>query len=331
MPFLDSNHQRAAMLILVLGIALVVALTPFATGIIGIPVLYVVFQPVHDWLMRRTGPRTSAALVVLLALFLIVVPGVSFAGLIVTQAQEIAGGMVQSTLLERLAALHIRGTSIGPQLADLGGKLVSWLGSSAFGLIGTATRLALNLVIALFGLYYLLLRPGETWDSVRPYIPFSPQNTEILRQRFRNVTVSTIIGTGLVAAIQGLLVGIGFWVTGLSNALFWGVVTMVLAILPVVGSGMVFVPGAIALALGGHWGWAIALAIWGLVVVGNVDYIVRPIIFRRWANIHPLITLIGALAGVPFFGILGLLIGPLALSYFFELIRMYREEYLTES
>jgi predicted PurR-regulated permease PerM len=328
MAFLDSNHQRAAVLILILGIALVLGLTPFATGIIGIPVLYVVFHPVHAWLMRRTGPRTSATLVVLLALFLIVVPGVSFAGLIVSQAQQIASGVVQSPVLDRLAQLHIGGTAIGPQLADLGSKLISWIGSSAFGLIGTATRLALNLVISLFGLYYLLLRPSETWESVRPHIPFSRENTEILRQRFRNVTISTIIGTGLVAAIQGLLVGIGFWVTGLSNALFWGVVTMVLAILPVVGSGLVFGPGAIALGLGGHWGWAIALLLWGILIVGNVDYIVRPIIFRRWANIHPLITLIGALAGVPYFGILGLLIGPLALSYFFELIRMYREEYL---
>lgn len=328
MAFFDSARQRAALLILVLGIALLVGLSPFATGILGIPVLYVVFEPVHTWLTRHTGERLSAALVVTLALFLIVVPGVSFAGLIVTQAQDIASGVVHSPLLDRLAAMHIRGITIGPQLADLGSKLVSWIGSSAFGLIGTATRLALNLVISLFGLYYLLLRPGETWSAVTPYIPFSPQNTDILRQRFRNVTVSTVIGTGMVAAIQGTMVGLGFWVTGLSNALFWGVVTVVFAILPVVGSGLVFGPGAIALALGGHWGWAIALALWGLLVVGNVDYVVRPMIFRRWANIHPLITLIGALAGVPYFGLLGLLIGPLALSYFFELIRIYREEYL---
>lgn len=329
MPFLDTNHQRAAILILALGIAIVVALTPFATGLIGIPVLYVVFQPVHDWIAKRTSPRISAAFVVVIALFLIVVPGVSFAGLLVSQAQEIAGGVVTSPLLGRISQLHFKSVAIGPQLADLGGKLVSFIGSSAFGLIGTATRLALNLVIALFGLYYLLLRPGEIWASVCPYIPFSTKNTEVLRLRFRNVTVSTIVGTGVVAAIQGVAVGLGFWVTGLSNALFWGVVTMVFAILPVVGSGLVWGPGAIALALGDHWGMGIGLAIWGLVVVGNVDYIVRPIIFRRWANIPPLVTLVGALAGVPYFGLLGLLIGPLALSYFFELIRMYREEYLT--
>jgi predicted PurR-regulated permease PerM len=328
MAFLDSNHQRAATLILVLGVALVIALRPFATGLIGIPVLYVCFMPVHGWLARHAPARLAAGLVVLIALFLIVIPGASFTGLIVTQAQEIASGVVQSPFLSRVAELHVRSFNVGTQLADLGGKVVSWIGSSAFGLIGTATRLVLNLTIALFGLYYLLLRPAETWTAVRPHIPFSAANTELLRLRFRNVTVSTIIGTGLVAAIQGALVGIAFWAAGLSNALFWGVVTMVFAILPIVGSGMVWGPAAIALALGNRWGWAIAMVVWGLVVVANVDYIVRPLVFKRWANIHPLVTLIGALAGVPYFGLLGLLIGPLALSYFFELLRMYREEYL---
>ena len=221
------------------------------------------------------------------------------------------------------------GIDLGPRLADLGTQVVAWIGSSAFGLVGTATRLALNLTISLFGLFYLLLQPQDTWEAVRPYIPFSAKNTEKLRQRFRDVTSATIIGTGLTAAVQGLLVGIGFWVTGLPNAVFWGVVTMVFAILPVVGSGLVWGPGAIALMLSGRAGPGVLLAIWGAVVVGNVDYVVRPRIFRRWANIHPLVTLLGALAGVPFFGILGLLIGPLALSYFFELVKMYREEYLS--
>ncbi len=331
MPFLDTNHQRAALMILVLGIALLVAFAPFATGLVGIPVLFVMFEPVHRWLARRMGLRLSAAIVVVLALFLIVVPGASFAGLIVAQAQDIASGVVQSPLLGRLAQLRVREFDVGAPLADLGGKLVAWIGTSAFGLIGTATRLALNLTISLFGLYYLLLRSGDTWDAVRPYIPFSAENAERLRQRFRNVTVSTVVGTGLVAAIQGAMVGVGFWAVGLSNALFWGVVTVVLAILPVVGSALVWGPGAIALAIEGRYGWAIALALWGILGVGNVDYIVRPKIYSRWANIHPLVTLLGALAGVPHFGILGLLIGPLALSYFFELIGMYREEYLRDA
>jgi predicted PurR-regulated permease PerM len=329
MPLIDSNHQRAALLILLLGVGLVLALTPYATGLIGIPVLYAVFTPVHEWLSLRVRPKVAATLVVTLALFLIVVPGVSFAGLIVSQAQEIAGGVIRNPLLGRLRELKLGGIELGPRLADLGAQVVGWIGSSAFGLVGTATRLALNLTISLFGLFYLLLQPGETWEAVRPYIPFSAKNTEKLRQRFRDVTTSTIIGTGVTAGIQGLLVGLAFWLTGLPNAVFWGVVTMVFAILPVVGSALVWGPGGLALILGHHALAGVLLILGGAVIVGNVDYVIRPMVFRRWADIHPLVTLVGALAGVPYFGILGLLIGPLALSYFFELVKMYREEYLS--
>lgn len=328
MPFLDTNHQRAALVVLLLGFALAVSLTPYATGLVGVPVLYVIFAPVHDWLARRMKPALAGTLVVLLGLFLIVVPGASFAGVIVSEAQQIATGVIQSPILGRLAQLRIGGTDIGPELADLGRRIIGWLGSGAFSLVGTATRLALNLTIAFFGLYYLLLRPRETWAAVRPYIPFSAANADKLQQRFRDVTISTLIGTGLTAAIQGTLVAIGFAVTGLPNAVFWGVVTVLFAILPVLGSGLVWGPGVLALVLDGRYGAAVALALWGLLAVGGVDYVIRPMVFRRWANIHPIVTLVGAMAGVPYFGILGLLIGPLALSYFFELIRMYREEYL---
>jgi predicted PurR-regulated permease PerM len=329
MPFLDTNHQRAALVILLLGFALAVSLTPYATGLVGIPVLYVIFAPLHDWLARRVKPALAGGLVVLLGLFLIVVPGASFAGVIVSEAQQIATGVIQSPILGRLAQLRIGGTDLGPELADLGRRIIGWLGSGAFSLVGTATRLALNLTIAFFGLYYLLLRPGETWAAVRPYIPFSAANADKLQQRFRDVTISTLIGTGVTAAIQGTLVAIGFAVTGLPNAVFWGVVTVLFAILPVLGSGLVWGPGVLALVLDGRYGAAVALAIWGVIAIGSVDYVIRPIVFRRWAQIHPIVTLVGAMAGVPYFGILGLLIGPLALSYFFELIRMYREEYLS--
>jgi predicted PurR-regulated permease PerM len=139
-----------------------------------------------------------------------------------------------------------------------------------------------------------------------------------------------LIGTGLTASIQGLLVGVGFWVTGIPNALFWGVVTVIVAILPVVGSALVWGPGVAHLALVGRYGWAIALAVWGVVLVGNIDNVIRPMVFRRWAQIHPFITIIGAFAGIQYFGLLGLLIGPLAISYFFELIQMYRQEYLED-
>ncbi len=329
MPFFDTKHDRAGFLVLLLGLALVVALFPYASGLIGIPVLYTVFAPLHDWLSKHVHARLAASFVVLVALFAIVIPGISFAGLVLTEAQQIASSMIRSPLLQRISELRVGELDLGPRIAALGETLVSWFGSNAFGLVGTAARLFLNLTIALFGLFYLLLRPGETWEAVGPYIPFSDKNTEKLRRRFRDVTTSTVIGTGLSAAMHGTLMGLGFWVTGLPDALFWGVVTAAFSILPLLGAGLVWGPGAIVLALDHRYGAAAALALWGVIVIGNVDYVIRPMVYRRWAHIHPLVTLVGALAGVPYFGIMGLLIGPLAVSYFFELIKMYGEEYLS--
>src|SRR5881227_3528902 len=139
MGLLDSKQQSAAAIVLLLGVAIVIALSPYVTGLVGIPVLYAVFAPVQQWLARRMREQLAAILVVALALFLIVVPGVSFAGLVVAQAQQIAGSVVRNPILGRLAQLQIAGVDLGPRIADLGAQVVSWIGSSAFGLIGTAT------------------------------------------------------------------------------------------------------------------------------------------------------------------------------------------------
>ncbi len=330
MPIFDTTRQRAALLVALLGVGLALALAPYATGLIGAVVLYVIFAPLNGALRKHLSPGLTASLITGLALILVLVPGFSFAGLIVSQAQEMASGVVQSPLLKRLGDPHLRvaGFAIGPRLATLGETLVTWMGSSAFGLIGTATRLALNLTIAFFTFYFLLLRPQESWELVNPYIPFSEENTERLRQRFRDVTNSTLVGTLLVAMAQGALVAAAFAVVGLSNAVFWGAVTAIFAILPLVGSGLIWGPGAISLALDGRYAAAVGMAIFGIVIVGMVDNILRPFVYRRWAQIHPLVTLIGAIGGVRYFGVLGILIGPLGLSYFFELIRMYHEEYI---
>src|SRR2546428_9348574 len=247
---------------------------------------------------------------------------------LLNRAREITQTVRKGPTTGWSGGLQFRGIPIGPRLAEAGGRIVEAIGASAFGLVGTATRMTLNLTISFFGLYYVLKHPGDVWLGARPYIPFSDANTEKLGKRFKDVTVSTVIGTGVVAALQGALLGIAFWIAGLPNGLFWSVVTMALAILPVVGSGMVWGPAAVVLIMQGRAVAGILLIVWGVVVVGSVDNFIRPLIYRRFSTIHPLITLIGAIGGVSYFGLLGLLIGPLALSYFFELIRMYREEYL---
>lgn len=291
--------------------------------------LAVLFAPMHGWFVRQGAPSGFASFVVtLLGAVLLIVPGVVVAGLLINEAQQVTQNVLQAPILERFQSLQIRGIPIGPKLAEVASQIVGAIGASAFGLVGTATRLTLNLTISFFGLYYVLKHPGDVWLDARPYIPFSRENTETLGKRFKDVTVSTVVGTGVVAAIQGALVGLALWAAGLPNGLFWGVVTMGLAILPVVGSGMVWGPAAVILLMQGHTVPGVLMIVWGAVVVGGIDNFIRPLIYRRFSAIHPLITLIGAIGGVAKFGLLGLLVGPLALSYFFELIRMYRDEYL---
>jgi predicted PurR-regulated permease PerM len=328
MPFLDTRKQRASALILVLGVGLAIAIWPFLTGVIAAPVLYVVFAPLHRALARYSRPGVAAGIAVAIALMVIVVPGALLIGLIAGQAQDMAAGVIQSPLLDRLRELRVGPYDIGDQLRQIGSRIVAFAGASLLALVGTATRLALQLTVAFFGLYYMLVQPERAWLTVRPFIPFSTESAERLRQRFKDVAASTLIGTFATAVVQGVAVGLAFEIVGLANALFWGVVTVILSILPVVGSGLIWGPGALALALEGRYGWAVALVVWGVFVVGNIDNVIRPMVFRRWARIHPFVTVIGAFAGLRYFGLLGLLIGPLAISYFFELIRMYREEYL---
>lgn len=330
MPLLDTDRQRAAWLILALGLALLYALWPFSTGLVGAPVLYVIMAPLHRWLTRWLPTRAAAGVVVVLGILLVLGPGVSVVGLVASEAQDMATGVIRSPLLARISRIRVGPYQVGAQLEQIGSQVVSFIGTSALGLIGTAARAGIQLTIAFFGLYYLLIAPQATWRAVRPFIPFSAASAEILRRRFGDVTVSTLVGTGVTAGVQGLAVGTAFWVVGLSNPFFWGVVTVIFAILPVVGSGLVWGPGAAALVMDGRYGAAIGLAIWGIVVVGNVDNVIRPLVFRRWAQIHPFVTVIGAFMGLRYFGLLGLLIGPLAISYFFELIRMYRVEYLQD-
>jgi len=141
------------------------------------------------------------------------------------------------------------------------------------------------------------------------------------------VTEATLLGTALVAVAQGTLVGTGFWLVDLPNPLFWGTVTAFASVLPVLGSGLVWAPAAIMLLAQGRVGAAATMLVIGAGIASNVDNLIRPLVYKRVSNTHPMITLVGAFAGVRYFGLLGILLGPLAIAYLFELLHAYRQEY----
>lgn len=326
MPLLQTPRARAAALVAALGIAIGAALLPFASGLLGIGVLYVICAPLHRRLARRVPERLAALLVLSLALLGVLLPLGVVVGIIVSEAPATLRALEETAVLGRISELRVGSIDLGTQLASAGGAAVGWLSQQAIAFFGSAARGTLSLVIAFFGLYYLLLYPGTVWRSVRAFLPFSDRTADALRVRFHRVTEATLVGTALTAMVQGTIVGLGFWAVGLPSAAFWGVITALVSVLPMLGSALVWVPGVVVLAMGEHWAaMAVLLAIG--VFAANVDNVVRLIVFKKVSNIHPMATLIGAFAGLKYFGLLGVLLGPLAIAYFFELLRMYRLEY----
>lgn len=329
MRLFDVPRERAQILVLGLGLAILVAVVPFAPGLLGAGVLYVVFDPVHRRLSRYLTPRASAAITLVLATVLILVPGALLAMVVIDRAPAAIATLQQSTIFARLSRLRIADLEIGAFLTRMGDDALAWLSRQAFALFGSAVQATLNLVVAMFGLYFVLAPGPEVWPRFREYLPFSSASTDTLRERFRSVTEAMLLGIALTATLQGTVVGLGFWIVGLPQPLFWGLITAFASILPVMGSALVWLPGTIVLVADGRYGAALALLVIGAGIASNIDNVIRPVVYRRVSHIHPMTTIVGAFAGVAQFGLIGVLLGPLAISYFFELVRIYRLEYGT--
>lgn len=327
MPFLDTPKSRARALILVLGLALLYALRPFLSGLLGAIILAVVFAPLHKRLAARMPSRLAAAIVVLIALIVILLPAAWLTGVLIAEAPEAFKTVQESSALGRFSTFQIGSFAVGPELARASGTVMQWLSTRFMGLVGGAARALLNIVIALFGLYFMIVSSGSLWPRFRALLPFSEANAELLRERFNSVTQATLLGIVFTATLQGLIVGLAFWGVGLARPAFWGVMTGIASILPLFGSGLIWLPGSLVLAVEQQYVKAFILLAIGVVVASNVDNVIRPLVYRRVSNIHPMVTLVGGFAGVSAFGLIGLLLGPLAIAYFFELLELYEEEY----
>jgi predicted PurR-regulated permease PerM len=323
-----SGKWRAAAMLVGLGIAVAIGMVPFLPGLFGAAVLHVLTVRAHKWLVKKRVPPALAAGTMLLAVLLVLlVPGGWLVGMLVDQVPRAVALLDAAPIAQRLQGIEIGPFNLGEQVARAGGQLTTAASKVILGMLGGAATATLNLVIALLGLYYLLLSADHMWPALKRYLPFTDGDSEELRQKFYEVTNATVVGVVAVACLQGALVGLAFAVVGLPNAVVWGTVTAVASVLPLVGSALVWGPGAIALVGTGEVGRAIGLALFGLVVVSNVDNVFRPLVLRAVGNLHPLTTLLGAFAGVQYFGLIGILLGPLGITWFFELLVIYDREY----
>lgn len=327
MTFLATRRQRAEFLIFALGVAIGLAVLPFFSGLLGAAVLYVIFVRLYRTLGRRLSPGIAAATTLIIALVVLALPLAYVLGLLINQAPDVLRRIQGSALFARASELRIGGMQVGGELAKASGTLISWISTQLLTFVGSATSAVLNLVIAFFGLYYMLHSGDYLWARCREYMPFSSQTADALRDRFYALTEAMLLGTALVALVQGAIVGVGFAVVGLSDPFFWGTVTAFASILPVLGSALVWLPATLVLVAQGRYGAGVTMLVAGGGLASNIDNVIRVLVYRRVSDIHPMITLVGAFAGVRYFGLAGLLLGPLAIAYLFELVHFYRLEY----
>ena len=247
MSLLQTPRDRAVALIFGLAAFVALALAPFFSGLLGALVLSVTFGGTYRRLARTLKPGLAASLILVVALAVIALPAAWLIGLVIDQGPDALRRVQGSDVLARVSQLRVGSVQVGAELAKASGTLVSWLSGQIISFAGGATSVALNLLIAFFGFYYMLRSRDKFWEVLRSYIPFSPRTAEALRNRFINVTQATLLGTALVAVAQGTLVGLGFLVVDLPNALFWGAVTAFASVLPVLGSALVWLPAVVVL------------------------------------------------------------------------------------
>jgi predicted PurR-regulated permease PerM len=201
-------------------------------------------------------------------------------------------------------------------------SLVASGGTFVLGALGTAA----SFVLMLFVLFFVLRDGPAVARKVVRMLPIEDRRRARLWQHLADVTRAVFLGIGLTALVQGILVGLGFWIAGLPSPLVFGVIAVLVALIPVVGSALVWVPGALFLAARGDYGYAIFLAAWGAVVVGMVDNFLRPMLISGRADVPTLAVFLGVMGGLASFGFIGLFVGPIVLGLLVALFRYESDE-----
>jgi predicted PurR-regulated permease PerM len=186
----------------------------------------------------------------------------------------------------------------------------------------------INYTIMYFIFFYLLVTDEDRLRKlVIAIMPFSKANTVKLQQEFRNITHSTVIASGCIAVGQAGLLTLGLFMFGVPGALVLGFLGLILAFMPLVGVPVIWVPSSAWLLATGQVVPAIGLLVWGFLI-STIDNFVRPMLQNRIGHIHPVISILGVFIGLSFFGLLGVVVGPLILSYFVLTVKMFNQEYI---
>ena len=313
-------------IIIALGCLIAYSLMGIFGSLLSTLVLYTILRPSYIYLteVKNWNRRFTAILLLIISIIVLVLPFYGLSSMVIEKITELKNDEIyfKNILFKLQHLLPVGGNA--QQIIEDGLKNIGTWATGLFpSLISGVFNIVLGLLLMYFLLYFMLVEREAFENALVKYAPFREQNAFRFAEEMRNTTYANVVGQGFIAIVQGSLVSLAFYVLGYKDPLFWGVVTSFISLVPVLGPPVIFVPAALLQLADGHnfAGWA--MIIFGFVVIINIDNVLRFMIAKKVGNIHPIITVIGVVIGIPLFGILGLVFGPLLLSYFFLLIKIY--------
>ncbi|MFT7071869.1 MAG: putative PurR-regulated permease PerM [Patiriisocius sp.] len=317
------------LIILLIGILIFREMLPYFSGVLGAITIYVLMRPWMTKLLAKGWKADWAAALLIFFSFVAILLPVS--GIVLMLGNKIGNAVSNS---EKVTA------AFKDQIAKWEGKLgydlsseidvqqiSGYISDSLQGLAGGTFNVFISIGLMYFMLYYMLTNRSELRESLYEHIPINRRNLKTIGTEIQHMVRSNAFGIPMVAIAQGIIALIGFLIFGIEAPFFWFVIVTIGSMIPFVGTLIGILPVFILTLSSGDNFAAWGILIYGFVVVGSTDNIIRLYVLKKLDNVHPLITLIGVIVGVPLFGFIGLIFGPLLISLFTVIMRIYRKEY----
>jgi predicted PurR-regulated permease PerM len=311
-------------------------LLPFLRTILLSLVLGYAFYPLYRRLVMKIKSREiSAIITVIIAVLCLIIPTIFVTNALISEASN-----SYSTIMDISKEYNINFDNINEIVRTKVGiefdirntlkKGIDYVSNVATNFVTTVPAKILNFFILLFLMYYILKENRSIRIFIIKMLPFErKQKTHMLTQ-FASVVYGVVYGQLVTAIVQGALAGIGYWIFGVGTPILWAIITMIFALVPMFGTAIVWVPASLYLFFigltNGTWWMGVGLFLYGMLFVSVVDNFLRPILIAGKTRIHPALVLLGALGGLGVFGIIGIVIGPLVVAMFKQLLVSYQEK-----
>ena len=318
-------------IILFMGIIIFRQITPFLGGLLGALTIYILVRGQMRYLVekRKLKRSLSALLITAETIFVFLIPLGLTVWMVVNKLQDInLDPQTYIAPIQQVAEFIKEKTGYDVLGKDTLTFIVSILPRIGQIIMESISSLAINLFVMIFVLYFMLIGGKKMEAYVNDILPFNETNTQEVIHEINMIVRSNAIGIPLLAIIQGGVATIGYLLFGAPNILLLGFLTCFATIIPMVGTALVWFPVAAYLAISGDWFNAIGIAAYGAIVVSQSDNLIRFILQKKMADTHPLITIFGVVIGLPLFGFMGVIFGPLLLALFFLFVDMFKKEYL---